>query len=96
MELADNRLIVTTPLIHSIIDLRAIEKIVGTEEYTFVYIASTQAFVIPMNRYPEDEYRAFVAELREAWENIDATLPPGQDLLAKRPMDDRFRKSRDP
>ena len=60
---------------------RAIEKIVGDGNYTFVYIASVSAYMIPMNRYPEDEYGEFVAELREAW---DDDTPK----LAKRPVDE--------
>jgi hypothetical protein len=71
MELRDGRLLMNTELIQCSIDLRAIERIVGNEQYVFVYIASIQAYVIPMNLYPEEEYRQFVAELREAWENRD-------------------------
>ena len=75
MELVNNRLVLDTELIHSSLDLRAIEKIVGNERYTYVYIAAAQAYLIPMDLYPEDEYRQFVTELREAWENRDAPRP---------------------
>jgi hypothetical protein len=75
LELVNNRLIVKMELIDTSYDLRAIEKIVSNEEYTFVYTSSIQALVIPMRLYPEDEYREFVAELREAWENRETPRP---------------------
>jgi hypothetical protein len=71
MEIVNNRLCIQTELIDAKYDMRAIQKIVSNEQYTYVYIASVQAFVIPMTLYPEDEYRAFVTQLREAWENRD-------------------------
>lgn len=80
MELTNRRLIIRTELTDSSFDLRAVEKIVHNEDYTFVYIASIQAYIIPMNLYPEDEYRAFAAELREAWENRDAPTPTDKPL----------------
>lgn len=73
--LVGNRLLVNSELIQASYDLRAIEKIVGNDEYTFVYYSSIQAFVIPMNLYPEEEYREFVVELRRAWENREAPAP---------------------
>jgi hypothetical protein len=75
MELVGGRLLLKMELIESKIDLRAIDKIVGNEEFTFVYIGSAQAYLIPMNLYPEDEYRQFVAELRDAWENRNVPAP---------------------
>src|SRR5262249_18509168 len=75
MELVGYRLTVKRELIESSYDLRAIQKVVGNDEYTFVYFSSIQAFVIPMRLYPEDEYREFVAELREAWDNREAPRP---------------------
>jgi hypothetical protein len=74
LELVGNRLVMNSELIHSSIDLRAIEKIVGNEQYTFIYIASAEAYIIPMQLFPEDEYSAFVAELRQAWDKRHA--PP--------------------
>jgi hypothetical protein len=85
MELANNRLIVETELTHMSLDLRAVEKIVGDDQYTFVYTGASQAYYIPMNLYPEEEYRQFVAELREAWDNREAPLPP-----EARPVDARI------
>jgi hypothetical protein len=75
MELANNRLFVRLELIDSSYDLRAIEKIVWNEVYTFVYVSATQALLVPMHLYPEDEYRAFVDELYDAWENREAPRP---------------------
>jgi hypothetical protein len=86
MELVGNRLKLRTEFLDNSLDLRAIDKIVGNEDYTFVYISSNQAYLIPMNLYPEEEYREFVAELREAWENRDA-MPP---LPPNRPRDERI------
>jgi hypothetical protein len=75
IELVNNRLVEKMALIDSSYDLRAIEKIVSNGDYTFVYISSIQAIPIPMRLYPEEEYRAFVAELRDAWENRDELRP---------------------
>jgi len=84
LELVKNRLIVDTKWMHIRLDLRAIDKIVSDGDYTFVYIASLQAYVIPMNLYPEEEYRAFVAELRAAWEHREDVFeePPPIRVLA--------------
>ena len=75
------------------LDVRAIDKIVSDGDYTFVYIASIQAYVIPMNLYPEEEYRAFVAELREAWEHRDEAAkepPPGKAFADDRIVEQRY------
>jgi hypothetical protein len=90
MELVNNRLLLKNELIESSLDLRAIEKIVGNDQYTFVYIAAAQAYLIPMHLYPEDEYREFVAELREAWENRDSPIPPDEDAPDERQADERI------
>ena len=90
MELVNNRLLLKTELIESSLDLRAIEKIVGNDQYTFVYIAAAQAYLIPMHLYPEDEYREFVAELREAWENRDSPVRPDEDAPDERQADERI------
>jgi hypothetical protein len=87
MALAGNRLTVKREWIESSFDLRAVQKIAQTDEFTFVYVSSVNAIVIPMRLFPEDEYRDFVAELLEAWENRDAPPPAGQP-------DDRFRLSK--
>jgi hypothetical protein len=42
LELRDNRLHLTSELLESSIDLRAIDRIVGNDDYTFVYIASVR------------------------------------------------------
>jgi hypothetical protein len=75
MELADGRLIIKTELLYASLDLRAIEKIVNTDNYTYVYIGATNAYMIPMNLYPEDEYREFVGELIDAWDQREAPRP---------------------
>jgi hypothetical protein len=93
MELVDGRLVVKTDLIHSSLDLRAIQKIAGDDEYTFVYISSIQAYVIPMNAYPDEPFREFIAELREAWDER-ITAPP-DDKVWQPHKDERIvRRSR--
>jgi hypothetical protein len=89
MELVNNRLFVKLELIESSYDLRAIEKIVSDDRYTYVYVSSIQAFMIPMTLYPEDEYRQFVAELLDAWDDRDA---PGSHGVKPRgsPADERI------
>jgi hypothetical protein len=88
MELVGNRLNVKRPLIDASYDLRAIEKIVGNDEYTFVYYSSITAFVIPMRLYPEEEYAEFVAALKDAWENRDVPVPASvlDERIAARPL----------
>jgi hypothetical protein len=93
LELVKNRLIVDTKWMHIHLDLRAIDKIVSDGDYTYVYITSVQAYVIPMNLYPEDEYRVFVAELRAAWEHRnEATddLARGSVIVEDRIVERRF------
>ena len=93
LELVNDRLRFTMELIEGSYDLRAIEKIVGNEHYTFVYVSSLQALIIPMTLYPEDEYRTFVAELRDAWEDRDAPpLAEETDAASARPADARIAK----
>jgi hypothetical protein len=90
MELVNGRLVLNSELIHSSLDLRAVEKIVSTERYTFVYLGSVSAYIIPMNLYPEDEYRQYVAELRAAWENRGITLPPIEEAPKRAQADERI------
>lgn len=90
MELVNNRLILKTELVDSSLDLRAVEKIVSDGDYTYVYIASISAYLIPMTLYPEDEYREFVDELREAWENREAPRPVEDPNARARPADARI------
>jgi hypothetical protein len=75
LDLVNDRLTFKMELMEGSYDLLAIEKIVGNDRYAFVYFSSIQAITIPMTLYPEEEYRAFVAELREAWENREAPRP---------------------
>jgi hypothetical protein len=84
MEIVKGRLVLHTELLDISMDLRAIERIVGNDAYTFVYIASVSAYMIPMDVYPEEEYREFVAELREAWENRAAPMPADEDAPIRR------------
>ena len=95
VELVDDRLVSKTELIDSSIDLRAIEKIAANKEYTFVYIASVNAITIPMTLYPEDEYRDFVAELREAWDHRGLGISPEDAEPPVRPPEERLMKRRD-
>lgn len=90
MEIVNGHLILITELSYSSLDLRAIEKILGDKEYTYVYIGSVFAYVIPMNRYPDGDCRAFVEELMEAWENRDAprlvdSTPASDERIMERP-----------
>jgi hypothetical protein len=89
LELKDGRLIVTGELFQSSFDLRAIEKIVSNEDYTFVYIASVSAVIIPMNVHAEEEHREFVADLRDAWENRGIPKPR-DDHAPRRAVDERI------
>jgi hypothetical protein len=91
LELVDGRLIVNAELFRSSFDLRAIEKIVSTDDYAFVYISSVSALIIPMNLDAEAEHRDFVAELREAWENRGMPRAPA-DHSPRRPVDERITK----
>ncbi len=90
MELVSGRLILKTELLHASMDLRAIERIASTDEYTYVYVASTSAYIIPMNLYPEDEYRQFVEDLRAAWENRGIAQPPVEEAPKRAQPDERI------
>ena len=90
MELVNGRLIVTSELVSTSLDLRAIVKIVNDDDYTYVYYSSIEAFMIPMNLYPEVEYREFVAKLREAWENRGSRMVMAGNPPAARAVDDRI------
>jgi hypothetical protein len=59
-------------------DLRAIQKIVGDDDHTFIYIASVNALIVPMKAYPDEDFDEFIAELRQAWEERIAA-PPEDD-----------------
>lgn len=87
MALEGNRLVVKRELMEGSFDLRAIQKIITTDDYTFVYVTSVSSIVIPMRLFPEDEYSDFIAELRKAWENRDrpqaADKPDDRIQLAK-------------
>jgi hypothetical protein len=88
LELVNNRLVLTAELLQSSIDLRAIDKIVGNEDYTFVYIASVSAYIIPMNRSSEEEFREFVARLHEAWEDVLTAIPHDEDAPPAKSRDE--------
>ena len=90
MELVNGWLTVNTELLKSSLDLRAIHKIVSDGNYTFVYIAAVNAYFIPMRLYPEAEYRQFVAELRDAWENREIAIPPDGGPPQPRNLDERI------
>jgi len=45
------------------------------------------AYIIPMQLYPEEEYREFVAELRAAWENRGVPVPAEE---SPRTVDERI------
>jgi hypothetical protein len=92
MEIVDGRLVLHTELLELSMDLRAIEKIVSNDEYTFVYIASISAYMIPMHHHREEEHREFVAELREAWDNRAVPLPADDDPPRRRQVNEGFVK----
>jgi hypothetical protein len=71
LELVGDKLVLHSELIDTRLDLRAIQKIVSTDRYTFVYLGATSAYIIPMNLYPEDEYRQFVDKLQATWNDRD-------------------------
>src|SRR5262249_41963937 len=80
MELVGRRLIVDTDFMRSVMDLRAIEKIMESERYAFVYISSMSAHVIPLFAEHE-EHQEFVAMLKDAWNSRESTplLPDADD-----------------
>jgi hypothetical protein len=79
MEVVGGRLIVSSELLQSSLDLRAIHKIVSTGKYTFVYFAARDAYIIPLRFVPEPDYRQFIADLRDAWENSETAVPVDGD-----------------
>jgi hypothetical protein len=75
MELRDWSLIITTEVMQIAFDFRAIQAVVVLNKHAVVRIDSSQLFAIPLDRFPEHEFRTFVAELRDFWE-IRHSGPP--------------------
>jgi hypothetical protein len=70
MELEGDRLTVRSEYITSVMDLRVIDRITSTNDFTFVYISSLNALLIPRRDLEEDEYDAFVHALQRAWRKV--------------------------
>lgn len=52
----------------------AVERIESTSDYTFIYISSVMAYVIPNKRIPEHDLREFLFDLKTQYKP-DHTLP---------------------
>jgi hypothetical protein len=63
LEVADDGLIGRSPYSESKIAWGTVERIETTPEYTFLYVGSVSAYIIPHNRIIEGDYRAFLTEL---------------------------------
>ena len=70
MELEGDRLTVRSEYITSVMDLRVIDRITSTNDFTFVYISSLNALLIPRRDLEEDEYDDFVHALQRAWRQV--------------------------
>lgn len=92
MELRDWSLIVTTELMQVAFDFRVIHSVVDMPKYTLIRINAEQFFVIPKDRFPEHEFRLFVAELREYWENRHSGPPTVLRALRLPRVDARIQK----
>jgi hypothetical protein len=73
LELTDTGLLARSPLTETKLAWGAIERIETNSDYTFLYIGSVNAYVIPHNRIIEGDYRAFMAE-------VGRRFQPGQKL----------------
>jgi hypothetical protein len=60
LELAGDRLVERTPYGEQSVLLPAVEKVVPTDNYTFIYISAVAAHVIPRDAVTEGDYSAFV------------------------------------
>jgi hypothetical protein len=70
MELGEQTMNSRSDVGGSAIQYRAIEKIVSTDEHTFVYVSAVNAHVIPRKAVTEGDYDAFVAALRTKWDAV--------------------------
>jgi hypothetical protein len=87
MELAGNRLITKSRLSDTSIDLEVIKSIDEYEDYALVYVTSRQLHIIPIrNVLPEEDYRRFIAALRDAWAQTNRhDLHDPSDGFSERP-----------
>lgn len=73
LELTDTGLITRSEYTETKLAWGAIERIEASPDYTFLYISSVQAYVIPHNRIYEGDFRALMSELGRRFQ-------PGQKL----------------
>ena len=67
LELVENSLIERTDAGATITALHAIEKIVSTDDYTFIYINVMAAHAVPRRCLNEVDYQAFVDSVNREW-----------------------------
>ncbi len=63
IELEDDALTIRSTVSETTVLLRAIERIASIDQYTFIYLGSIEAIVVPRNKVIDGDYDAFVAEL---------------------------------
>jgi len=63
LEIVEDGIISRTPFSEGKLAWGAIEQIESTAEYTFIYVGSSSAFIIPNNRIEEGDYKAFMTAL---------------------------------
>lgn len=66
LELTDTALITKTAFAESRLSLEAISKIVSTDDHTFIYVGTNDAFVIPCATVSSRNYQQFIEAVRKA------------------------------
>lgn len=82
LELSQNSLSKRTDSGMSSVFLSAIDRIVTTDDYTFIYINAVTAHVIPRHSLSEIEYRTFVDAVNTEWSKAQ----PPKSVLATRSL----------
>ena len=63
LEIVEDGIISRTPYGEGKLAWGAIEQIESTAEYTFIYVGTLMAMIIPHNRIEEGDYKVFMTEL---------------------------------
>ena len=76
LEFKDDQLIKTSLYMTTIMDLRLIERIDETPDYTFIYYSAVQAHAVPRRDVSPDEYDDFMSALRQRWGDVTRRAAP--------------------
>jgi hypothetical protein len=67
LDLRDEGIACSSPNSESVVKWPAVERVVATDEYAFLYMGATQAMVIPRARVTEGNFDAFVEAVHHGY-----------------------------